>query len=68
MMDYYVLTDEDWRFINSFGTENKPVSLDEFWRFWISLTEKEKVLLISEYSELPEWFVAEEQRWIGGLI
>lgn len=42
MESYYVLSDEDVDFMQSFGSVNKPMELKEFLPFWNSLTENEQ--------------------------
>lgn len=45
----YILTEADKRFIASFGTPDKPVSLAEFLKFWDSLDEFEKAEVLMGY-------------------
>lgn len=45
----YFLSDQDKRFIGSFGTSEKPISLGEFLMFWNSLTEDEKQSIMLDY-------------------
>lgn len=50
LTDVYILSEEDKRFIGSFGSVNKPVSLAEFLRFWAALTDAERTDIMLDYS------------------
>jgi hypothetical protein len=45
----YFLTDRDKRFISSFGSAGKPVSLEEFLKFWDSLDDVDKADILLNY-------------------
>lgn len=58
MADVYVLTENDKRFIASFGSPGKPVSLAEFLRFWGTLSEAEKTAIMLDYE--PEMTTSDQ--------
>lgn len=45
----YILNEADKRFIGSFGTPEKPVTLREFLEFWSTLTDAEKNAIWMDY-------------------
>lgn len=45
----YILTEEDKRFIASFGTPEKPVGLAEFLKFWDSLDDVDRAEILLDY-------------------
>lgn len=45
----YILTEEDKRFIASFGTPDKPVSLAEFLMFWNTLDDVDRAAIMMDY-------------------
>ena len=45
----YLVTEREKAFIESFGTPDKPVTLEEFHLFWSSLTESERHDLLMDY-------------------
>lgn len=45
----YILTEEDKRFIASFGTPEKPVSLAEFLMFWNTLDDVDRAEILMDY-------------------
>lgn len=47
--DIYFLTEDDKRFIASFGTPDKPVSLAEFLMFWNSLDDVDRAEILLDY-------------------
>jgi hypothetical protein len=46
----YILSESEKRFIQSFGTPEKPVSLAEFIIFWGSLTDGERFEIMLDYN------------------
>lgn len=50
----YILTEEDKRFIASFGTPEKPVGLAEFLIFWNSLDDVDRAAILMDYE--PEMY------------
>lgn len=49
MADVYVLSESDKRFIGSFGTADKPVTLAEWLQFWAVLTDAEQTEIMMDY-------------------
>lgn len=47
--EIYILSEDDKRFISSFGSSENPVSLAEFLIFWNSLDESEKTTIMLDY-------------------
>lgn len=45
----YFLTEQDKRFIGSFGSVRKPVSLEEFLKFWNCLDDYDKATIMLHY-------------------
>lgn len=57
----YMITEQDKRFIGSFGSASKPVSLEEFLKFWNSLDDREKSDIMLDYE--PEENPGTEGFW-----
>lgn len=45
----YFLSETDKRFISSFGTSDKPVTLAEFLKFWNSLNDDDRTHVLIDY-------------------
>lgn len=54
----YLITEREKAFVESFGTPDKPVTLEEFLPFWDSLTESERHDLLMNYEP---WFYGYSQ-------
>lgn len=53
-VNMHVLDAVEQRFVESFGTPEKPMTISEFMEFWRVLTESERTEIIMDYG--PVWF------------
>lgn len=50
----YILTERDKDLVASFGTPDKPVSLEEFMEFWSALDEWDRAQILMDHYDPPD--------------